>query len=71
MARQIEDLKYENKAIPGGLGFWAKIGEGMVFGPIRDQLGLRRARWCYSGGAPMGPDTFRFFRGMGINLKQG
>ncbi len=71
VARQIEDLKYENKAIPGGLGFWAKIGEVMVFGPIRDQLGLRRARWCYSGGAPMGPDTFRFFRGMGINLKQG
>tara|TARA_B100001765_G_scaffold213752_1_gene180207 strand:- start:13 stop:1914 length:1902 start_codon:yes stop_codon:yes gene_type:complete len=71
VARRIEDLKYENKATPGGLGFWAKIGEIMVFGPIRDQLGLRRARWCYSGGAPMGPDTFRFFRGMGINLKQG
>ena len=71
VARRIEDSKYDNKATTGGLGFWAKIGEFMVFGPIRDQLGLRRARWCYSGGAPMGPDTFRFFRGMGVNLKQG
>ncbi len=71
VARKIEDLKYEKKNVPGGLAFWSKLGELMVFGPIRDQLGLRRARWCYSGGAPMGPDTFRFFRGMGINLKQG
>ena len=37
---------------------------------MRDQLGLRNARWCYTGGAPLGPDTFRFFRSFGINLKQ-
>ena len=37
---------------------------------MRDQLGLRNARWCYTGGAPLGPDTYRFFRSFGINLKQ-
>ena len=37
---------------------------------MRDQLGLRKARWCYTGGAPLGPDTYRFFRSFGINLKQ-
>src|SRR5437870_13053606 len=37
---------------------------------LRDQLGLRNARWCLTGGAPLGPDTFRFFRSFGINLKQ-
>ena len=37
---------------------------------MRDQLGLRRARWVYTGGAPLGPDTFRFFRSFGINIKQ-
>jgi long-chain acyl-CoA synthetase len=41
-----------------------------VYGPVRDQLGLRNARWCYTGGAPLGPDTYRFFRSFGINLKQ-
>jgi long-chain acyl-CoA synthetase len=46
------------------------IGEILVYGPIRDQLGLRKARWCYTGGAPLGPDTYRFFRSFGINLKQ-
>ncbi|MBS0547925.1 MAG: AMP-binding protein [Proteobacteria bacterium] len=45
-------------------------GEFFVYGPVRDQLGLRNARWCYTGGAPLGPDTYRFFRSIGINLKQ-
>jgi long-chain acyl-CoA synthetase len=46
------------------------VGEVLVYGPVRDQLGLRKARWCYTGGAPLGPDTYRFFRSFGINLKQ-
>ncbi len=70
VAQRIEDLKFEGKAIPLGLGLAGKLGELAVYGPVRDQLGMRRARWCITGGAPMGPDTFRFFRGFGINLKQ-
>jgi long-chain acyl-CoA synthetase len=46
------------------------LGEFFVYGPLRDQLGLRRARWALTGGAPLGPDTFRFFRSIGVNLKQ-
>jgi long-chain acyl-CoA synthetase len=45
-------------------------GEIFVYGPVRDQLGLSNARWCYTGGAPLGPDTYRFFRSFGVNLKQ-
>jgi long-chain acyl-CoA synthetase len=46
------------------------LGDIMVYAPVRDQLGLRRARWVYTGGAPLGPDAYRFFRSFGINLKQ-
>jgi long-chain acyl-CoA synthetase len=46
------------------------LGEVLLYGPVRDQLGLRRARWVYTGGAPLGPDTFRFFRAFGVNIKQ-
>lgn len=55
-----------------GLGNSIKraLGEFFVYGPVRDQIGLRRARWCYTGGAPLGHDTFRFFRAIGVNLKQ-
>jgi long-chain acyl-CoA synthetase len=33
-------------------------------------MGLRRARWAYTGGAPLGADAYRFFRAFGVNLKQ-
>jgi len=38
--------------------------------PVRDQLGLARIRRCYTGGAPLSPDVFRFFHAIGVNLKQ-
>jgi long-chain acyl-CoA synthetase len=38
--------------------------------PVRNQLGLVRLRRAYTGGAPLGPDVFTFFHGIGINLKQ-
>ena len=47
-----------------------RLGEYLVYGPVRDQLGLRNAVWCLTGGAPLGADTFRFFRSFGVNLKQ-
>ena len=70
VSRRSEDLKFEGKPVPFGLNLAGMLGEWLVYGPVRDQLGFRRARWCLTGGAPMGPDTFRFFRGLGINLKQ-
>lgn len=65
-----ELLKEDNKAIPFGTRLAWRLGEFVVYGPVRDQLGLRHARWCLTGGAPLGPDTFRFFRSFGVNLKQ-
>ncbi len=46
------------------------LGEFFVFGPLRDHLGFRRIRSAYTGGAPLGPEVFLFFRALGINLKQ-
>ena len=65
-----ELLKEDAKPIPFGTRLAYLLGEFVVYGPVRDQLGLRRARWCLTGGAPLGPDTFRFFRSFGVNLKQ-
>jgi len=46
------------------------LGEFLVFAPLRDHLGFRRTRYAYTGGAPLGPEIFLFFRSLGINLKQ-
>jgi long-chain acyl-CoA synthetase len=60
----------EGRTVPPGLRLLRAFGEILVYGPLRDQLGLRRARLVYTGGAPLGPDIFRFFRAIGVNLKQ-
>jgi long-chain acyl-CoA synthetase len=46
------------------------LAERLVFFPLRDHLGLRRLRHAYTGGAALGADSFRFFRALGVNLKQ-
>jgi long-chain acyl-CoA synthetase len=69
-AERAEILRSEGKPVPAGLRLTLRLGELLVYGPVRDQLGLLRARWAYTGGAPLGPDTFRFFRSFGVNLKQ-
>jgi long-chain acyl-CoA synthetase len=42
----------------------------IALGPVRNQLGLSRIRYAYTGGAPLGPDVFQFFHAIGVNLKQ-
>jgi len=69
-AERAETLRADAKPVPLGLRLARAAGEVLVYRPVRDQLGLARARWAYTGGAPLGPDTFRFFRAFGINLKQ-
>jgi len=69
-AERAEILRSEGKPVPLSLRLKTMLGEFFVYGPVRDQLGLLRARWAYTGGAPLGPDTFRFFRSIGVNLKQ-
>jgi len=69
-AERAEILRTEGKPMPARLRLATALGEFFVYGPVRDQLGLRRTRWALTGGAPLGPDTFRFFRSIGVNLKQ-
>jgi long-chain acyl-CoA synthetase len=70
LAERHELLKADGKSIPVVMRAGYRLGEFLVYGPVRDQLGLRNATWCLTGGAPLGADTFRFFRSFGINLKQ-
>jgi long-chain acyl-CoA synthetase len=46
------------------------IGNLLVYAPLRNVLGMSRIRVAYTAGAAIGPDLFRFYRSIGINLKQ-
>ena len=46
------------------------LGRAFVYGPLRDNLGMRRVRRAYTAGEAIGPEIFVFFRALGINVKQ-
>jgi long-chain acyl-CoA synthetase len=46
------------------------VADLVALRPVREQLGLSRLQRAYTGGAPLGPDVFRFFQSLRINLKQ-
>ena len=47
-----------------------RLGDLLVYGPLRNQLGMSRVRVAYTAGEAIGPDLFVFYRSLGINLKQ-
>jgi len=64
------NLKFDKKPVPI---FWRLIewlASITVQKKLKDHLGLSRVRNAYTGGAAMGPDHFRFFHALGVNLKQ-
>ncbi len=49
---------------------WGRLGEWLVYGPIKDQLGLTRVKNAFTGGEAIGEDTFVFYRALGVKLRQ-
>ena len=62
-------LILDKKQVP----IWSRLlyglGNILVYGPLKNNLGLTRVRTAYTAGEAMGPDTFLFYRSLGINLK--
>ena len=50
------------------IAYW--LGNVLIYAPLRNVLGMSRVRVAYTAGAAIGPDLFRFYRSIGINLKQ-
>ncbi len=46
------------------------LGNWMVYGPLRNNLGFSRVRVAYTAGEAIGPDLFTFYRSIGVNIKQ-
>jgi len=68
---KVASLRYEERRPVGIL--WRilyAIGDFAVFRPLRDKMGLTRIRSAYSSGAAQSPDVIRFFRTIGVNIKQ-
>ena len=70
LAREVGPRRIDGEPI----GLWNTLmyglGNLMVYGPLRNNLGMSRVRVAYTAGEAIGPDLFSFYRSIGINLKQ-
>jgi long-chain acyl-CoA synthetase len=67
---RVADMGFQKRPVPW---YW-RLMKWLVYVTVqkklKDHLGLSRVRNAYTGGAAMGPDHFRFFHALGVNLKQ-
>ena len=70
VARRVGPTRMDGKSIGMLDAIKYKLGDWLVYGPLRNNLGMSRVRVAYTAGEAIGPDLFSFYRSIGINLKQ-
>ena len=60
----------DGKPVGGADRLMYALGNFLVYGPLKNAMGLSRIRVAYTAGAAIGPELFKFFRSIGVNLKQ-
>ncbi|TSE32704.1 AMP-binding protein [Tepidimonas taiwanensis] len=70
VARRVGPQLMDGKPVGLGDRLLYAIGNLLVYGPLRNNLGFSRVRVAYTAGEAIGPDLFTFYRSIGINLKQ-
>ena len=70
VARRVGSDILDGKPVGGGDRLMYALGNFLIYGPLKNAMGLSRIRVAYTAGAAIGPDLFRFFRSIGVNLKQ-
>ena len=70
LAKRVGPDLMDGKSMGLGDKLLYTLGDWMVYGPLRNNLGMSRVRVAYTAGEAIGPDLFQFYRSIGINLKQ-
>ena len=56
------------------VGIWDRVkyslGNIIIFGPLKNMLGMSKVRIAYTAGEAISSELFDFYRSLGINLKQ-
>ncbi len=60
----------DGKSVPLKDKLLYMLGDFMVYGPLKNRFGLSKVRVGYTAGEAIGPEIFKFYRSLGINLKQ-
>jgi long-chain acyl-CoA synthetase len=70
LARRVERCRLGHRPVGLGDRLLYPLGHLLVYGPLRDNLGMSRIRVAYTAGEAIGPELFEFYRSLGINVKQ-
>jgi long-chain acyl-CoA synthetase len=70
LAKRVGPTRMDGKSIGFGSTLLYALGNALIYGPLRNNLGMSRVRVAYTAGEAIGPDLFSFYRSIGINLKQ-
>ena len=70
VARRVGPQLMDGKSVGAVDALLYKLGDLLVYGPLRNTLGFSRVRVAYTAGEAIGPDLFNFYRAIGVNLKQ-
>ncbi|TSH94537.1 long-chain fatty acid--CoA ligase [Verticiella sediminum] len=70
VAKRVGPALLDGDKVSAGARLHYALGDLLVYGPLRNALGMSRVRVAYTAGEAIGPDLFVFYRSIGINLKQ-
>lgn len=69
IGREVNVGRLEGRAPSLAARLMYPLAEALVLEPLRDKLGLVRAKITLCGGSAMAPDVFRLFHAMGVHLR--
>ena len=70
VARKVGEKILDGEQVSFGDRMLYALGDFLVYGPLKNRFGLSKVRVAYTAGEAIGPEIFRFYRSLGINLKQ-
>ena len=70
VARRVEQRRLAHQPVPVGDRLLYALGQLLVYGPLRDNLGMGRIRLAYTAGEAISPELLGFYRSLGVNVKQ-
>ena len=70
LARRVGPLLLDGRPVPLVDRMLYAVGNALIYGPLKNTLGMSRVRVAYTAGEAVGPEIFNFFRALGVNMKQ-
>jgi long-chain acyl-CoA synthetase len=70
VARRVGPALLDGRSVSPLDRLFYALGTLLIYGPLKNTLGMSRVRVAYTAGEAVGPEIFNFYRALGVNMKQ-